>query len=111
MLDSYRTLKDKHIFNHLVILILYYLIFFTLLVTGVDLITLILSSKVIFFSFNNPVDYISMLWIDPNSYYFIAYLIFNGLMSAYVLIFGSRLRGLIFPKSLKTEENADLKIK
>jgi hypothetical protein len=84
---------------------LIFLLFFTLIVEGVDLITLVISSTVIF-SFHSliPSD-ISMLWIDPNYGSLIAYLIFQGLISTYILIFGSRFRGLIHPKkSLKNEK-------
>ena len=84
---------------------LIFLLFFTLIVEGVDLITLVINSTVIF-SFHSliPSD-ISMLWIDPNYGSFIAYLIFQGLISTYILIFGSRLRGLIYPQKnlLKTK--------
>ncbi len=85
-----------------------YLLFFTLIVEGVNLITLIISSTVIF-SFHSliPSD-ISMLWIDPNYYSFIAYLIFQGIISTYLLIFGSRFRGLIYPtKPLKNENKTN----
>ncbi len=87
---------------------LIFLLFFTLIVEGVDLITLVISSTVTF-SFHSliPSD-ISMLWIDPNYFSFIAYLIFQGLISTYILIFGSRFRGLIYPtKSLKNENETN----
>ncbi len=62
---------------------LIFLLFFTLIVEGVDLITLVISSTVIFgFSSPLPLD-ISMLGIDPNYYSFIAYSIFQGIISTY----------------------------
>lgn len=73
---------------------LIYLLFFTLMVKGVDLITLVVSSMVIFIS---PLD-IPMVWEDPISYSFFAYLIFGGIISTYMMIFESRFRGLIYPK-------------
>jgi hypothetical protein len=83
---------------------LIYLLFFTLMVEGVDLITLVLSSMVIFIS---PLD-IALVWENPISYSFLAYLIFNGIISTYILIFGSRFRGLIYPiKSLKSENETN----
>jgi hypothetical protein len=81
-----------------------YLLFFTMIVEGVDLITLIISSAVIFIS---PLD-IPIVWENPISYSFIAYLIVQGIISTYILIFESRFRGLIYPnKSLKNENNTN----
>lgn len=84
-----------------------YILFFTLIVEGINLITLVISSTVIF-SFHSliPSD-ISMLWIDPNYFSFIAYLIVQGIISTYILIFGSRLRGLIYPKSDLIQDSDD----
>ncbi|MDO8869398.1 MAG: DUF4013 domain-containing protein [Methanobacteriaceae archaeon] len=83
---------------------LIYLLFFTLMVEGVDLITLVISSTVIFIS---PLD-IPMVWENHISYSFLAYVIFNGIISTYILIFGSRFRGLIYPiKSLKSENKTN----
>jgi hypothetical protein len=81
-----------------------YLLFFTLIMEGVNLITLVLSSTVIFIS---PLD-IPMVWENPISYSFLAYVIFNGIISTYILIFGSRFRGLIYPnKSIKSENKTN----